>query len=146
MGLNVLEWFARESWKFDVFLDTKTLIAQVKLKSESSVLKFYLLLVISFYGRQKVRNNTPHMGFNFLEWFAQESWKFDLFLDTKTLIAPVKLKSTTSVLKFCLLLDIFFFDRAKGTNFKLPTCYSMSCIGFCKNLRNLTFSWTLKPL
>ena len=24
MGLNVLEWFAQESLKFDLFLDTKT--------------------------------------------------------------------------------------------------------------------------
>ena len=55
------------------------------------------------------------MGFNVLEWFVQESWKFDLFLDIKTLIVPVKLKSASSVLKFCLLLDITFFDHAKGT-------------------------------
>ena len=54
------------------------------------------------------------MGFNFQEWFEQESWKFDLFLDNKTLIAPVKLKSASSVLKFCLLLDISFYGRAKG--------------------------------
>ena len=54
------------------------------------------------------------MGFNVLEWFVQESWKFDLFLDTKTLIAPVKLKSTSLVLKFYLLLDIFFYGRAKA--------------------------------
>ena len=53
MGLNVLEWFAQEYFKFDLFLDTKTLIAPVKLKSESYVLKFCLLLVISFYGREK---------------------------------------------------------------------------------------------
>ena len=55
------------------------------------------------------------MGFNVLEWFAQESWKFDLFLDNKTLIAPVKLKSASLVLKYCLLLDISFYGRAKGT-------------------------------
>ena len=70
------------------------------------------------------------MGFNVLEWFAQEYWKFDLFLDTKTLIAPinlkltslvktlivaVNLKSASSVLKFCLLHDISFYGRAKGT-------------------------------
>ena len=55
------------------------------------------------------------MGFNVLEWFAQESWKFDLFLDTKTFIALVKLKSESLVLKFCLLLDIFFYGRAKGS-------------------------------
>ena len=60
------------------------------------------------------------MGFNVLEWFAQEYWKFDLFLDTKTLLAPVKLKSESSVLKFCLLLDISFFDRAKGMNLHSP--------------------------
>ena len=55
------------------------------------------------------------MGFNVLEWFAQESWKFDLFLDTKTLIAAVNLKSESSVLKFCLFLDISFYGRAKRT-------------------------------
>ena len=54
------------------------------------------------------------MGFNVLEWFAQESWKFDLFFDTKFLIALVKVISTSFVLKFCLLLDIFFYGRAKG--------------------------------
>ena len=54
------------------------------------------------------------MGFNVKEWFAQESWKFDLFLDTTTLIAPVKLKSASSVLKFCLLLDISFYAHEKG--------------------------------
>ena len=32
MGLNVLEWFAQEYFKFDLFLDNKTLIALVKLK------------------------------------------------------------------------------------------------------------------
>ena len=53
------------------------------------------------------------MGFNVLEYFAQESWKFDLFLDTKTLIVLVKLKLASSVLKFCLLLDIFFYGHAK---------------------------------
>ena len=55
------------------------------------------------------------MGFNVKEWFAQESWKFDLFFDTKILIAPVKLKSASSVLKFSLLLDISFYGREKGT-------------------------------
>ena len=55
------------------------------------------------------------MGFSVLEWFAHESWKFDLFLDTKTLIAAVNLKSDSSVLKFCLLHDISFYGRAKGT-------------------------------
>ena len=55
------------------------------------------------------------MGFTVLEWFAHEPLKFDLFLDTKTLIAAVKLKSASSVLKFCLLLDISFYGRAKGT-------------------------------
>ena len=55
------------------------------------------------------------MGFNVLEWFAQESWKFDLFLDTKTLQAPETQTFASSVLKFGLLLDISFFDRAKGT-------------------------------
>ena len=64
---------------------------------------------------QKVRNNPIHMGFIVLEYFTQESWKFDLFLDTKTLIVPVKLKSASSVLKFCLLLDISFYGRAEGT-------------------------------
>ena len=54
------------------------------------------------------------MGFKGLEWFAQDSWKFDLFLDTKTLIAPVKLKLASSVLKFYLLLVISFFGGAKG--------------------------------
>ena len=55
------------------------------------------------------------MGFNVLEWFEQESLKFDLFLDTKTLIAAVNLKSTSSVLKFSLLIDISFYGREKGT-------------------------------
>ena len=55
------------------------------------------------------------MGLNVLYWFAQESLKFDLFLDTKTLIAPVKLKSESSVLKFCLLLDISIYGRAEGS-------------------------------
>ena len=64
---------------------------------------------------QKVQNNSPHMGFNVQKWFAEESLKFDLFLDTKTLIAPVELKQESSVLKFCLLLDISFYGRAKGT-------------------------------
>ena len=116
MGFNVLEWFAQESWKFDLFLDTKTLIAPAKLKSASSVLKFcssaYSLISPSLVV-QKVRNKTPHMGFNVLEWFAQESWKFDIFSDTKTLIAPIKLKLASSVLKFCLLLVISFFGRAE---------------------------------
>ena len=64
---------------------------------------------------QKVRNNPPHMGFTVLEWFAHESWKFYLFLDTKTLIAAVNLKLTSLVLKFCLLLDISIYGREKGT-------------------------------
>ena len=55
------------------------------------------------------------MGFNVLEWFVKESKKFDLFLDTKTLIEAVKLKSKSSVLKFCLLLDISFYGRAEGS-------------------------------
>ena len=55
------------------------------------------------------------MGFNVMEFFAQESWKFDLFLDTKTLIVPIKLKSTSLVLKFCLLIDISFYGRAEGS-------------------------------
>ena len=55
------------------------------------------------------------MGFTVLEWFAHESWKFDLFLDTKTLIAPIKLKLTSLVMKYCLLLDISFCEREKGT-------------------------------
>ena len=54
------------------------------------------------------------MVFNVLEWFVQESWKFDLFFDTKILMVPVKLKSASSVLKFCILLDISFFGRAEG--------------------------------
>ena len=54
------------------------------------------------------------MGFTVLKWFAQESWKFDLFLDTKTLIATVKLNLATLILKYYLLLDIFFYGRAKG--------------------------------
>ena len=67
------------------------------------------------------------MGFNVLELFAQESWKFDLFLDTKTLVAPEKQKFASSVLKFCLLLDISFFDRAKGTNLHSP--HGIQCLG-----------------
>ena len=55
------------------------------------------------------------MGFNILEWFAKESLKFDIFLDIKTLIALVKLKLASSVLKFCLLLDISFYGRAEGS-------------------------------
>ena len=55
------------------------------------------------------------MGFTVLEWFAHEPLKFDLFLHIKTLIAPVKLKSTSLVLKFCLLLDISLYGREKGT-------------------------------
>ena len=51
MGFNVLEWFAKESLKYDHFLGIKTLIVPVKLKSAGSFLKFYLLLDISFYGR-----------------------------------------------------------------------------------------------
>ena len=62
---------------------------------------------------QKVQNKTPHMGFNVLKWFAQESLKFDLFLDTKTLIVPVKLKSESLVLKYCLLHDISFDGHAE---------------------------------
>ena len=68
------------------------------------------------------------MGFNVLEWFAQESLKFDLFLDTKTLIAAVTLKSASSVLKFCLLFDISFFDCAKGTNLESP--HVIQCLVF----------------
>ena len=60
------------------------------------------------------------MGFNVLELFAQESSKFDLFLDTKTLIVPIKLKSTSLVLQYCLLLDISFYGRAKGMNLHSP--------------------------
>ena len=60
------------------------------------------------------------MGFNVLEWFAHESWKFDLFMDTKTLLAPVKLKSESSVLKFILLRDISFYGRAEGTYLHSP--------------------------
>ena len=73
MGFNVLEWFAQEYWKFDLFLDTKALIAPVKLKLESSVLKFCLLLDTLSMVVQKVRKKTPHMEFNVLEWFVQES-------------------------------------------------------------------------
>ena len=69
---------------------------------------------------QKVRNKTTHMRFSVLEWFAKESWKFDLFLDTKTMIAQVKLKSECSVLKFFLLLDISFYGRAESTNLHSP--------------------------
>ena len=64
---------------------------------------------------QKVQNNSPHMGFPVLEWFAHEPLKFDLFLDTKTLIEPEKLKLASSVLKFCLLLDISFYGRPEGS-------------------------------
>ena len=67
------------------------------------------------------------MGFNVLEWFAHESLKYDLFLDIKNLIVPVKLKSASSVLKFCLLLDISFFDHAKGTNLHSP--HGIQCLG-----------------
>ena len=54
------------------------------------------------------------MGFNVLYWFVHEPLKFDLFMDTKTLIAPVKLKSTSLVLKYCLLLDISFYGTGKA--------------------------------
>ena len=64
---------------------------------------------------QKVRIYTLHMLFNVLYLFLQESYKFDLFLDTKTLIAPIKLKSTSLVLKYYLLLDISFYGRAEGS-------------------------------
>ena len=73
MGLNVQEWFAQESFKFDLCLDTKTLIAPVKLKLTSLVLKYCLLHDISFYGRAEGDNKNPHMGFNVLEWFVQKS-------------------------------------------------------------------------
>ena len=82
MGFSVLEWFAHESWKFDLFMDTKTLIAAVNLKSE---------------------------------WFVQESYQFDLFLDTKTLIAPVKLKLNSLVLQYCLLLGISLYGLTEGS-------------------------------
>ena len=55
------------------------------------------------------------MGFNFQEWFVQESWKFDLFLDTKTMIAPINLRSTSLVMNYCLLIDISFYGRAEGS-------------------------------
>ena len=55
------------------------------------------------------------MGFTVLEWFAHEPLKFDLFLDTKTLIAPVNFKLASLVLKFCLLLVISIFGRAEGS-------------------------------
>ena len=55
------------------------------------------------------------MGFNILELFVQEYLKFDLFLDTKTLIAPIKLKLTSLVLKYGLLLDISIYGRAECT-------------------------------
>ena len=64
---------------------------------------------------QKVRIKTPDMGFTVMEWFAHEPFKFDLFLDTKTMIAAVNLKSASSVLKFCLHLDISFYGRAEGS-------------------------------
>ena len=64
---------------------------------------------------QKVQNNSPHIGFTVLEWFAHEPLKFDLFLDTKTLIAAVRLKLESSFLKFCLHLDISFCGRAEGS-------------------------------
>ena len=114
MGFNVLEWFVQESWKFYLFLDNKTLIAPIKLKLTSLVMNSAYSLISPSVVVQKVRNKTPHMGLNVLELFAQESWKFDLFMDTKTLIVPVKFKSASSVMKFCLLLHISFFDRAKG--------------------------------
>ena len=62
---------------------------------------------------QKFQNKTPHMGFTVLEWFAHEFFKFDLFLDTKTLIAPIKLKLKSLVMKYCLLHDISFYGRAE---------------------------------
>ena len=55
------------------FLHTKTLIAPVKLKSDSSVLSSAYSLISPSMVVQKVRNKTPHMGFNVLEWFALES-------------------------------------------------------------------------
>ena len=64
---------------------------------------------------KKVRIYTPHMLFNVLYWFVQESWKFDLFLDTKTMIAPIKLKSESLVLQYGLLLDISIYGRAEGS-------------------------------
>ena len=72
------------------------------------------------------------MGFNVLEWFAHESWKFDLFLDTKTLIAAVNLKSESSVLKFCLLLDISFYGRAKGSNLHSPHVIQCLVLDFAR--------------
>ena len=54
------------------------------------------------------------MLFNVLYWFLLESWKFDLFLHTKTMIAPKMLKLASLVLKYCLLLDISFYGRAEG--------------------------------
>ena len=78
-------------------------------------MKYCLLLDISFYDRAEgLKYNSPHMGFTVLEWFAHEPLKCDLFLDTKTLIAPIKLKLTSLVLKYCLLLDISFYGRAEG--------------------------------
>ena len=72
------------------------------------------------------------MGFNVLEWFAQQYWKFDLFLDTKTLIAQVKLKLACSVQKFCLLLDISFYGRAKGSNLHSPHVIQCFVLDFAR--------------
>ena len=70
------------------------------------------------------------MGFPVFEWFTHESLKFDLFLDTKTLIAAVNLKAASSVLKFCLLLDISFYGRVEGLKYNSPNgiqCPGMVC-------------------
>ena len=86
---------------------------------------------------QKVRNKTHHMGFNVLGLFAHESWKFGLFLDIKTLIATVNLKSASSVLKYCLLLDISFYGRAEVLNLHSPhviQCLGMVCAGIMEIL------------
>ena len=79
------------------------------------------------------------MGFNILEWFVQESLKFDLFLDTKTLIAPIKLKQESSVLKFCLLLDISFYGCAEGTNLHSPHFIQYLVLVFPRILKILPF-------
>ena len=79
------------------------------------------------------------MAFNVLELFAQESLKFGLFLDIKTLIVPVKFSSEV-LLTPCYLL-LWSCRRFK---IKLTTWDSMSWNGLHKNLGNLTFSWTLK--
>ena len=76
------------------------------------------------------------MGFNVLYWFVHEPLKFDLFMDTKTLIAPIKLKLTSLVMKYCLLLDISFYGRVEGLKYNSPNgiqCPGMVCARILEN-------------